>query len=173
MLNNRAIDRSFCSPLFALLVVSFASGCAHYRSADSQALIGSWRGDVQFSDGAFAETKDLAFLYVFNAGGTMTESSNYDGAPPVPPAYGIWRKVGDRVYEAKYEYFWTKAPATSEVLLKSGWEPGGRGVLFQRITLSEDRRSFDSTIKYEVFDKAGKPTEKESHANAHAVRLEF
>ena len=37
--------------------------------------------------------KDLEFMYVFNVGGTMTASSNYDGAPPVPPAYGVWRRA--------------------------------------------------------------------------------
>ena len=46
--------------------------------------------------GAFAEVKDLEFMYVFNAGGTMIESSNYDGTPPVPSAYGIWKKTGDK-----------------------------------------------------------------------------
>jgi hypothetical protein len=40
-------------------------------------------------------------MYVFNTGGTMTESSNYDGAPPVPPAYGVWRSVGPNEFEAK------------------------------------------------------------------------
>lgn len=32
----------------------------------------------------------------------MTGSSNDDGAPPVPPAYGVWRKVAARSDEAKH-----------------------------------------------------------------------
>jgi hypothetical protein len=41
--------------------------------------------NLQFQSGTFASIKDLAFLYVFNEGGTMTESSSYDAAPPVAP----------------------------------------------------------------------------------------
>jgi hypothetical protein len=61
-------------------------------------LMGEWRAKLQFTSGAFAAVKDLEFMYVFNQGGTMTESSNYDASPPVPPAYGIWRKVGAREF---------------------------------------------------------------------------
>ena len=60
----------------------------------SPELLGEWRAQLQFTSGAFAAVKDLEFMYVFNSGGTMTESSNYDASPPVPPAYGIWRTVG-------------------------------------------------------------------------------
>ena len=35
-----------------------------------------------------AAMKNLEFMYVFDADGTMTESSNYDSFPPGPPAYG-------------------------------------------------------------------------------------
>ncbi len=40
-------------------------------------LVGAWRGKIQFKTGTFSTIKDLEFMYVFNAGGTMTESSNY------------------------------------------------------------------------------------------------
>ena len=74
----------------ALVLLCLLPGCG------SPALVGAWKSNIQFKDGAFAEVKDLEFLYVFNAGGTMTESSNYDGSPPVPPAYGAWKEVGPR-----------------------------------------------------------------------------
>ena len=78
-------------------------------------------------------------MYVFNAGGTMTESSNYDGAPPVPPAYGVWRKVGSRQYELKYAFYVTKAPATFDDIAKGGgWSPAGMGVFTEKITLADD-----------------------------------
>ena len=44
----------------------------------------------------------------------MAESSNYDAAPPVPPAYGVWKKIGPRKYEAKYQYFQSRAVASAE-----------------------------------------------------------
>ena len=157
-----------------VLTVFFAVGCVHVANDGGRTLAGAWRGKVQFRSGAFAETKNLEFMYVFNVGGTMTESSNYDGAPPVPPAYGTWRKVGERKYEAKYAYFWTKAPASLEELSKGGgWSPGGHGLLTQQITLADDGGSFVSMIKYEVFDQAGKPTEKESVGDAQATRITF
>src|ERR671938_650241 len=87
-------------------------------------LAGQWRARLQFTSGAFAPIKDLEFMYVFNQGGTMTESSNYDASPPVPPAYGVWRKVGSREFEAKYEFYVTRAPAKfDEIVEGGGWAP--------------------------------------------------
>ena len=137
-------------------------------------LQGEWRAKLQFSSGAFAPIKDLEFMYAFNQGGTMTESSNYDASPPVPPAYGIWRKVGGREYEAKYEFYVTKAPANFEEIAKGGgWGLAGRGVFVERITLSEDGKSFTSKIKYDQFDTAGKPAEGGGEATGQGVKLAF
>jgi hypothetical protein len=137
-------------------------------------LVGQWRATLQFTSGAFAPVKDLEFMYVFNPGGTMTESSNYDAAPPVPPAYGIWRKVGSREFEAKYEFYLTKAPAAfAEIAKGSGWSPAGRGVFVERIALSEDGGSFTSTIKYDQYDTAGKPAEGGGEATGRGTRLTF
>jgi hypothetical protein len=158
----------------ALLACSCATGRRSEKSEIADALVGAWRGKVQFTSGAFAATTDLEFMYVFNVGGTMTESSNYDASPPVPPAYGVWKKVGSRQYEARYEYYWTKAPSNFvEISKGGGWSPGGRGVLSQRITISEDGDSFDSTVKYDVFDQQGKPTEAASEATGKGIRLKF
>jgi hypothetical protein len=137
-------------------------------------LVGEWRAQLQFSSGAFASIKDLEFMYVFNQGGTMTESSNYDASPPVPPAYGIWRKVGEREFEAKYEFYVTKAPAKFDETAKGGgWAPAGRGVFVERITLSGDGKSFTSKIKYDQFDTAGKPAEGGGEATGRGVKLTF
>ena len=158
----------------ALIAMVGLTGCQVSQSQSGDHLVGAWRGRVQFKTGALAATKDLEFLYVFNAGGTMTESSNYDAVPPVAPAYGVWRKIGARQYEARYVYYWTKAPANLEEIAKGGgWPPGGHGVLSQKISLSEDGNAFDSTIKYEVFDQQGNPTELASEAAAKATRMGF
>lgn len=137
-------------------------------------LLGEWRAQLQFSSGAFAPIKDLEFMYVFNQGGTMTESSNYDAAPPVPPAYGIWRKTGARQFEIKYEFYVTKAPASFDEIAKgSGWGPAGRGIFVERITVSEDGKSFTSKIRYDAFDTAGKPAEGGGDAVGKGVKLTF
>ena len=157
--------------IFAMLLLAGLSCRATDTIPD---LVGAWRGGVQFTTGDFAAVKDLDFMYVFNAGGTLIESSNYDGAPPVPPAYGIWRKVSERKYQAKYSYYVSKAPANIEEITKGGgWSPGGYGVLTQEITLSSDGKSFESTIRYEVFDVAGKPVGDASIATAKARRFDF
>jgi hypothetical protein len=142
-----------------------------YPAAD---LVGEWRAQLQFTTGAFASIKDLEFMYVFSQGGTMTESSNYDASPPVPPAYGIWRKVGASEFEAKYEFYVTKAPAAFDEIVKGGgWVPAGRGVFVERITVAQDGKSFTSKIKYDQFDAAGKPAEGGGEATGKGVKLVF
>ena len=96
----RTMSRMLLVPIVLLGGVALAAS----HEASPTDLAGEWRAQLQFSSGAFAPIKDLEFMYVFNQGGTMTESSNYDASPPVPPAYGIWRKVSDKEYEAKYEF---------------------------------------------------------------------
>jgi hypothetical protein len=171
MLKQHAILAPFVIAVFAIGVPSaFAAEAG--KGADN--LVGAWRGKVQFTSGAFAETKDLEFMYAFNVGGTMTESSNYDAAPPVPPAYGIWRKVGPREFEAKYEFYVTKAPAAfAEIAKGGGWSPAGRGVFVERIAVSEDGGTFSSKIRYDQYDTAGKPAEGGGEATGRAVRLTF
>src|SRR5262245_1645468 len=109
--------------LVALSVAWVASGCQKASGGsghEAGGLVGAWRATLQFSSGAFATIKDLEFMYVFNEGGTMTESSNYDGAPPVPPGYGVWRRIGPRQFEAKYAFYATKPPDSLGTLMQGG-----------------------------------------------------
>jgi hypothetical protein len=148
--------RSRSRGFYLCLVILCVAHPARAQSTDS--LVGAWRASVRFADGPFASLANLEFLYVFNAGGTMTESSNYDGAPPAPPAYGIWRRVGDRVYEAKYLFWMTQPPSKlDDVTSGGGWMPAGHGEFTERITLATDGRTFTSTMRYEQFDIDGKP----------------
>jgi len=142
--------------------------------SDYNDLTGAWKGKVQFKSGSFASVKDLEFMYIFNEGGTMMESSNYDGAPPVPPAYGIWKKTGDKQYEAKYTFYITKAPKNlEEIGTGGGWMPAGYGVLIEKITLSGEGKSFISTIKLDLFDQSGNPTDGGGEAETIVARMEF
>ena len=134
-----------CLGLSSMVVL--ATACAQFVAPtadkdDANALVGAWRSSISFSSGAFAPMKDLEFMYAMNAGGTPTESSNYDGAPPVPPAYGVWRKVGPHQFEIKYVFYVTKAPTGFEEIAKGGgWAPDGHGVFTEKISLSEDGQS--------------------------------
>lgn len=171
MLNIRIV-------LAIFLMASFSGAVPSSFAADTgivgDNLVGAWRGRVQFTSGALAETKDLEFMYAFNVGGTMTESSNYDAVPPVPPAYGAWRKVGLRKFEAKYQFFLSKAVTSADELVKGGgWGPDGYGVLVQKMTLSADSNSFESRITLELFDKDGKPTAGGGEGTAAAQRIRF
>ena len=159
----------------ALAVLVCLASCARTPEAErAPALVGAWQSNVQFRGGVLAPIQDLSFLYVFNAGGTMTESSNYDGAPPVPPAYGEWRRTGDRTFEAKYTFFTTAPPSDMKSLASGGgWGPAGSGVLTERITLAADGRSFASTITLAMFDRAGKPVSGGGEATAEGRRTGF
>lgn len=156
-----------------LTVLLLPVACTSENATEPVPLIGAWRSTVQFESGAFAEIKDLEFMYVFNAGGTLTESSNYDGAPPVPPAYGVWRTIGPNVFEARYEFFST-APSEADAFIKgAGWLPAGHGVLTERIEIAPDAKTFTSTLRYEAFGTRGEPIEGGGTARGGGVRIGF
>ena len=164
--------------LIALSAALTATACGDPQaptkseSSRNDNLVGAWRAQMRFKGGALADMKDLEFMSVFNAGGTMTESSNYDGAPPVPPAYGTWRNTGPRQFEAKYEFYVTKAPATFEDITKGGgWLPNGHGVLTEKVTLAEDGRSYKSAIVFAAFDPTGKPVEGGGEGTGEGIRM--
>lgn len=144
------------------------------RAADVEPLIGAWRSQVTFRDGALVAAKGLEFMYAFAAGGSLTESSNYDGAPPVPPAYGAWRRIGPARYEARYLFFTTQPPVEwREVAAGGGWNPAGHGELRETIELASDGRSFTSTLSLALFDTAGKPVEGGGSGTARGTRIGF
>jgi len=144
------------------------------ETAEAESLVGVWRAQMRFAGGAFADMKDLEFMYAFNAGGTMTESSNYDSAPPVPPAYGVWKKTGPRQFEIKYVFYNTKAPAAFEDIAKGGgWLPAGVGVFTEKISLSEDGKSYKSAVTYVALDPSGKAMEGGGDASSTGKRLGF
>jgi hypothetical protein len=137
-------------------------------------LAGAWRVEIQFQSGDFAAIRDLQFMTVFNQGGTLTESSNYDGAPPVPPAYGIWRATGPDAFEAKYEFFVTKAPAAiADLAAGGGLLPAGRGVFTEAIQLSPDGSAYTSQIHYAAYDSLGQPRAGGGEAIGRGVRIAF
>jgi hypothetical protein len=159
--------------LFVVMIL-FTFSCNRHSGSSTESLVGAWKGKVQFKTGEYAEIKDFEFMYVFNSGGTMTESSNYDGVPPTPPAYGIWKKTGEKEYEARYEFYWNKVPASYEELAKAGGFPNaGYGVLAEKIILSDDGKSYSSTIKFNLFDQTGKPFVINDEGTAEAKRMEF
>ena len=157
--------------LWSLATMLTMSACDKAPAPPPPALAGAWRSAIQFESGAFAVVKDLEFMYVFNAGGTMTESSNYDGAPPVPPAYGVWREIGPSEFEAKYEFFATQPSEPDAFQKGAGWLPAGRGVITERITLSTDGQAFSSSLQYQALDAQGQPVEGGGVAKGQAVRI--
>ena len=72
-----------------LVALSGCGGAASSAGGQAEALAGAWRARIAATSGVLTSMPGLEFMTVFNAGGTMTESSNFDGAPPVPPAYGV------------------------------------------------------------------------------------
>lgn len=154
-----------------LAVMLVAGGCSSKGASGAAPLVGAWRSSIQFEGGAFAAVKNLEFMYAFHADGTMTESSNYDAAPPVPPAYGVWRTVGPNEFETRYEFFLTTPSAPEAFKNGAGWLPLGRGVLTERIKLSDDGSTFTSTLAFEALDQGGKPVPGGGNAKGRAVRI--
>jgi hypothetical protein len=137
-------------------------------------MVGAWKSQVHFKNGPWAAMADLEFLYAFNAGGTMTESSNYDGAPPVPPAYGVWRRVGPLEFEAKYIFFQNRPPQNfSEIAKGAGWMPDGFGTFIENLRLSPDGQRFVSRITYAGRDAKGKPSGEGMEAESTGSRIDF
>lgn len=182
LLNRQLITRIVrcaCSAAsVAVLIACSGSSTPYVATAASSeepaapVLVGAWESRIQFTSGPYVPIKDMRFLYVFNAGGTMTESSNYDAAPPVTPAYGVWRQSGPGKFEAKYVFYPTKAPAAFKDL-EGGWLPTGQGVLTEHITVAADGASFESTLTFESLDMFGKPAPGGGTATAHGSRISF
>jgi hypothetical protein len=144
-------------------------------SADRGMLVGAWRSKIVFRSGPLAEMKDLEFLYAYNAGGTMTESSNFDEASnSSPPAYGVWKEINPRTFETKYVFYTTQAPGPGDGAPKnSDWWPAGHGVLTETITLSDDGKTYSSTIKLATFDRTGKQVAGDGEGTGAGVRIVF
>ena len=137
-------------------------------------LFGAWRSSIDVKSGAFAAAKGLEFMYVFHADHTLTESSNYDAAPPVPPAYGIWLNQGAGRIEARYEFFTTARSTADDARAAVGWLPSGRGVITEVIDFNPKAsvpKAFTSHIRYELFDVNGKPIPGGGEAQGRAARI--
>lgn len=167
--------RAWLSTALAALLATTAWGDSTPGAKGAAAgLAGAWRARMHFDSGAFAEMKDLEFMYVYNAGGTLTESSNYDAAPPVPPAYGIWRPAGAHHFQSKYVFYVTKAPGSFQDITKGGgWSPDGSGVFTEEITLSADGDAYTAKVTYVAYDVHGKPAEGGGAGTATGTRITF
>lgn len=162
------------SAIAGILLACAACAPAGKSAADGPTLAGAWQARVQFQSGAFAGVKDLAFMYAYAADGTLMESSNYDAAPPVPPAYGNWRHVAGNQFEARYVFFTTRLATPAESAAASGgWLPAGHGELSERITLAADGQSYEAAITVALFDAADKPIEGGGAGTVHARRMTF
>ena len=169
--------------LLPLLFVGLLAACTAQAPGGAQPvthvslppLTGAWRASIDVKSGALTEAKGLEFMYVFNSDHTLSESSNYDAAPPVPPAYGVWRSVpgSGAVFEAKYEFFTTAPSPQEEFKSGAGWLPSGRGVFTERITVAPDGRTFTSAIRYELHDPMGAAIEGGGEATGRGVRIDF
>jgi len=164
------------SRLALLLLALLPAACATTPRTDApEPLVGAWRSHIQFASGDYAAVHDMEFLYAFNPGetatsGVMTESSNYDAAPPGPPAYGVWLQTGPLHFDAFYVFNTTATPETPGI---QGWAPAGRGELTEHITLAPDTNSFTSTLTLQLFDATGKPIEGGGAATGRAQRIGF
>ena len=168
--------------VFANVVIAVCSvilsGCARAAAppeAGNGPLIGAWHSKIVFSNGPLTDMKGLQFLYAYNAGGTMTESSNYDeAANSSPPAYGIWKRIDARTFATKYMFFTTRTPAPGDGATNGNdWWPDGHGIINEKITLSADGQTYASTITLNLFDRGGAPIASHGEGIGAGVRIGF
>lgn len=103
----------------------------------------------------------------------MLGLSGCDAGPAAtPPALvGVWREIGPKEFEAKYEFFATRRSEPEAFQKGAGWLPAGGGVITERITLSADGQAFSSSLQFQAFDAQGKSVEGGGVAKGHAVRI--
>ncbi len=166
--------------LIMLAALLSIDGCRNAPSSQAGVsergdLVGAWRSKITFQSGSLAEMKNLEFLYSYNAGGTMTESSNYDeAANSSPPAYGVWKRIDPQTFETKYVFYTTKAQSpVGGAPNSSDWWPAGHGVLTETITLSQDGQTYVSTIKLTTFDTVGAPIPGGGEGTGAGTRIVF
>jgi len=167
--------------LVAFLALMTLSGCELRQLPQSPSapastdLAGAWRARIRFDAGVFAGVEDLEFLYAYNVGGTMTESSNYDeAANSSPPAYGVWRKTGPRQFETRYLFYRTRTPEPADGEGNAGgWLPAGHGVITETITLAPDGNSYTSRVHLDVYDQDDQPAHGGGDATGTGTRIAF
>lgn len=169
---------------FALALVALLAACTAQapggiepasNNSPPPSIMGAWRASVAVRSGALATTRDRQFHYVFHAVRAVNRSANYDAAPVVPPAYGVWRPVAGAgtVFEAKSEFFTTAVSPQDQFQAGAGWLPPGRVVFTERITVAPDGRTFTSAIRYQVFDATGGVLEGGGDAIGRGTRIDF
>jgi hypothetical protein len=89
---------------------------------------------------------------MYSAGGGMMESSNFDAAPPVPPAYGSWATSVDGGFRSTYVFFTTEA--VDRLDAGAGWEFSGSGKFREAITVGPNGDDYSSRLSYELYDTA-------------------
>jgi hypothetical protein len=87
--------------------------------------------------------------------------------------HGVWREVGPNEFVAKYEFFATTLSDPEAFQKGGGWLPASRGVITERIKISPDGETFDSTIRYEALGTKGEPAEGGGEAKGRATRIVF
>jgi hypothetical protein len=116
-------------------------------------LEGAWRVQVTVESGPFRGSQQ--FLVMYSAGGGMVESSNFDEAPPVPPAYGSWVASGESGFRSTYVFFTTEA--VDRLDAGAGWEFSGSGKFRESITVGPSGNDYTSRLSYELYDTADAP----------------
>jgi hypothetical protein len=134
---------------------------------DRWGLLGAWRARVTIDSGPLAGIP-FQFLVTYAAGGGMVESSNFDEATPVPPAYGSWVATGPWTFRSTYVFFTTNPPSDPGTLPTAGWAFSGSGKLREQITIAHDGTTYTSHLYYQLYDTTDNALPGQSGA-AHAM----
>ena len=155
--------RSLSFTLLALLAGNaFAHGQGEANAA-AQRLVGAWQVDVAI--GPCSLPQPVAFFSAYNTfhqGGTLSDF-NWIPAGFRSPGHGVWRHIGQRQYESRFQFFRYDQPAPATA--------SGRQDVRVRITLDRDGDHYTGEVAAQQTDLAGNPAGPPLCGDAVGTRL--
>lgn len=135
--------------LFLLLTGVAAAHGPGQGNAAAQRLVGAWRVDVAIGPCSLPEP--VAFFSAFNtfhAGGTLSDF-NWISPGFRAPGHGVWRYVGNRQYETRFQFFRYDQPAPATA--------SGLQDVRVLITLDRGGNSYTGEVDAQQTDLDGNP----------------
>lgn len=138
-----------CSLSFALLALLAGDAFAHGQeeSKAAQRLVGAWQVDVAI--GPCSLPQPVAFFSAYNTfhqGGTLSDF-NWISPDFRSPGHGVWRQVGQRQYESRFQFFRYDQPAPANA--------SGRQDVRVLITLDRDGDRYTGEVEAQQTDLDG------------------
>lgn len=149
--------------LLALLAGSASAHGPGQGGAAAQRLVGAWRVDVAIGPCSLPEPAAFFSAYnTFHTGGTLSDF-NWISPGFRAPGHGVWRHVGGRRYESRFQFFRYDLPAPATA----------SGIQDVRVLISLDRdgNGYTGEVNAQQADLDGNPVGPPLCGEAVGTRL--